>query len=88
MTLSCFGLNHLLHKDKEKLNPLRNLHCAKAELVLISKSQMYSLVWCGNSFLGCVFHKYPPSVTAFLETDDLKAIILYLGYQRMEKSGK
>lgn len=38
--------------------------------------------------LGTCFPQISPSVTAFLESDDLKAIILYLGYQQMEKSGK
>lgn len=41
-----------------------------------------------RAVLGTCFPQISPSVTAFLESDDLKAIILYLGYQQMQKSGK
>lgn len=60
----------------------------EAILVLIwhSLGVLCTVVWSAIS--GVCFSKIFPSVMVFLESEDLKAIILYLGYQWMEKSEK
>lgn len=77
---------------KEKKKKSLTLHCFKDILVHIWHSQLGILVccapWCGEPFLGVCFPQISPSVTALLESADLKAIILYLGYERLEKSRK
>lgn len=52
------------NQAKKKKKKSHTLYCFKAILVLTWHSRLDILVccapWCGEPFLGCVFHKYPP----------------------------
>lgn len=66
----------LLAKPERISRPLPSPHSPKAAPELICSRQSYHLLRAATthceSFLGCVYHKYPPSVTSTLGSDHLR----------------